>query len=652
MAAKTKKFKETKIMDKPAAKQNGSLALLKRSSFSRPQLAVFVLVFAVIGFLIYKSFAAAPLVASLQGEQMSPPAGGSLVYDSTASGGKALKLATNGTATGSVYFPATVSTLSVMARGALCYGGPQMNVSLDGVNVMNNTLVGSTSWGTYSTTLASAARAGSHWLAVTFTNDFSHGYYNKCSRDLFIDVTNFYGVTAVTTPAPTVSLSAMPSSLNSGASSTLTWNSTNATSCTASGAWSGSRSVYGSASTGALNQTSSYGLSCSGAGGTAIAIASINVTITSPPPTGGLTPPTPPQAYAVPAGALSVSTGAQLAAALAGSTARDIVLEDGNYDYGSFIQFGVGHRLWARNVGRAILDFGLVPGGNYGGGGQELHGLAFNVNDPARTFQNSIVNMWGPAATSVKILDSSFQGNYKIGTGLLAYSLSGLTLQRSQFYRFTDNGVRLSDNTAVAYGAATPKINQVADLVIDGVTASPPGATNGTAEAGLWVGQPVINGVSRIKIRNVSWSGLETVNNSWDTTFSDLDINMSGVNQSAGVAIYMEHYNYRNVFTNFNLVGAKTGINAEWDYGTTGNAGARNTTIKNGTIDAAGALAGSKTVGVFLDQGTDSTTITGVTFKNQNWAGIGAYLNVGSNSFGGNTYQLPPGAVQITYNRS
>ena len=41
--------------------------------------------------------------------------------------------------------------------------------------------------------------------------------------------------------------------------------------------------------------------------------------------------------------------------------------------------------------------------------------------------------------------------------------------------------------------------------------------------------------------------------------------------------------------------------------------------------------------------------MTGVTFKNQNWAGIGAYKNVGSNSFGGNSYQLPTGATQITY---
>jgi hypothetical protein len=45
--------------------------------------------------------------------------------------------------------------------------------------------------------------------------------------------------------APTVSISASPTSIVSGASSTLTWSSTNVTSCTASGGWSGSEATNG-----------------------------------------------------------------------------------------------------------------------------------------------------------------------------------------------------------------------------------------------------------------------------------------------------------------------------------------------------------------------------------------------------------------------
>jgi fibronectin type 3 domain-containing protein len=51
-------------------------------------------------------------------------------------------------------------------------------------------------------------------------------------------------------------------------SSTLTWSSTDATSCTASGAWSGSKPLSGSESVGPLTQDSTFTLSCTGSGGT------------------------------------------------------------------------------------------------------------------------------------------------------------------------------------------------------------------------------------------------------------------------------------------------------------------------------------------------------------------------------------------------
>jgi hypothetical protein len=68
----------------------------------------------------------------------------------------------------------------------------------------------------------------------------------------------------------------------------LTWTSSNATSCTASGAWSGTKAVSGSASTGALSSTSTYTLTCTGTGGSASQSATVSVTASTPPPTGGL----------------------------------------------------------------------------------------------------------------------------------------------------------------------------------------------------------------------------------------------------------------------------------------------------------------------------------------------------------------------------
>jgi hypothetical protein len=265
--------------------KNKFSSLKKAGDISTAQLAIFVLAFGLIGYLIFKSFAASPLVTSFEAEQMVLPNGGSIITDTTASAGKAVKLASNGTATGSVNFPSSVTSLSVIAKGAQCSGAPAMTITLDGSNLMTNTAVSSTSWTAYSVTPSATLNSGSHSLAVSFTNDYTSAGHGKkgngaCSRDLYLDVTNFYGPAPVIL-APTITLSASPSTVTAGQSSTLTWNSTNATGCTASGAWSGSQPTSGSVSTGALNQNSTYSLNCTGSGGSASASASVVVSATT-----------------------------------------------------------------------------------------------------------------------------------------------------------------------------------------------------------------------------------------------------------------------------------------------------------------------------------------------------------------------------------
>jgi hypothetical protein len=74
----------------------------------------------------------------------------------------------------------------------------------------------------------------------------------------------------ITTPycAPTVSLSADPPlQIYQGQSKTLTWSSTNTTSCVASGAWSGSRAINGGSTSVSPSSTSTYTLTCRGLDG-------------------------------------------------------------------------------------------------------------------------------------------------------------------------------------------------------------------------------------------------------------------------------------------------------------------------------------------------------------------------------------------------
>jgi hypothetical protein len=58
---------------------------------------------------------------------------------------------------------------------------------------------------------------------------------------------------------------------------TLSWTTINATSCTASNGWGGTKGTSGSESTGSMAINKAYTLSCSGTGGSAVANLTVNV---------------------------------------------------------------------------------------------------------------------------------------------------------------------------------------------------------------------------------------------------------------------------------------------------------------------------------------------------------------------------------------
>lgn len=96
-------------------------------------------------------------------------------------------------------------------------------------------------------------------------------------------------------PPATVSIDSNPVSIASGQSSRLSWTSTNATSCTASNGWSGSRPTSGTEQTSNLTSSRTFTLTCTGAGGSDS--DSVTVAVAQPPPPppppgpGGLTSP-------------------------------------------------------------------------------------------------------------------------------------------------------------------------------------------------------------------------------------------------------------------------------------------------------------------------------------------------------------------------
>jgi len=75
---------------------------------------------------------------------------------------------------------------------------------------------------------------------------------------------------SVLPPVPTVTFSVSPSTVNSGQSTTFTWSSTNATSCTSAGGFSTGNATSNNVgvSSGPLSSTANYQISCTGPGGT------------------------------------------------------------------------------------------------------------------------------------------------------------------------------------------------------------------------------------------------------------------------------------------------------------------------------------------------------------------------------------------------
>jgi len=99
------------------------------------------------------------------------------------------------------------------------------------------------------------------------SNETDIQYSNDVSTDLYRSCEN---------PAPTCSISANPSNILNGQYSVLSWTSTNATSCIASNAWSGAKSLSGTQSV-SPSSTSTYALTCTGSGGTVNCSAPVTV---------------------------------------------------------------------------------------------------------------------------------------------------------------------------------------------------------------------------------------------------------------------------------------------------------------------------------------------------------------------------------------
>ena len=189
---------------------------------------------------------------------------------------------------------------------------PKYHIEIDGTSVASFTLPNTLSWNTFQNTAKSgiALSAGNRTLRLVVDEQYANLNWIKITRDGSQPTTPTPATPTPTTPtppsddcnprqtyakspttgevrifpapcdvlvgwivipnpnqtAPTLTFNANPTVIGSNQASILTWSSTNASSCTASGDWSGSRAPSGTV-TAAPTKTTTYTLSCTGVGG-------------------------------------------------------------------------------------------------------------------------------------------------------------------------------------------------------------------------------------------------------------------------------------------------------------------------------------------------------------------------------------------------
>jgi hypothetical protein len=167
------------------------------------------------------------------------------------------------------------ATITANASGNAGATISDVQFQVDGTNIPNCDPTTPTSGSTYACTTwdTTALTNGSHTIQALVTDSNNE----TATRGETVTLNN---------PTPTATISASPTTINAGSSSSLTWSSTYANSCNASGAWSGSQAANNSSGLVVTpTATSTYSLICSGAGGTSSQVSTTVTVIPAPTPT-------------------------------------------------------------------------------------------------------------------------------------------------------------------------------------------------------------------------------------------------------------------------------------------------------------------------------------------------------------------------------
>ncbi len=162
-----------------------------------------------------------------------------------------------------------MASLSVtVAAAPVVTPSPQLSLSASPTTVANNGMT-TLSWNSQSTNSCTASGSWTGALATAGSRTITGLVDNSTFT---IDCVGDGGAVSQSVNVlvkPTVTISASQTQVTNNGSTTLSWSSSNADNCVASGDWSGNKAIQGSQVISSITQDSVFNLSCSGAGGTA-----------------------------------------------------------------------------------------------------------------------------------------------------------------------------------------------------------------------------------------------------------------------------------------------------------------------------------------------------------------------------------------------
>lgn len=372
-------------------------------------------------------------------------------------------------------------------------------------------------------------------------------------------------------------------------------------------------------------------------------------------------PPRPPgNNYSIPTPDVTVSNVTDLATQVTSGTPKIIKVNNGSYARASELVAGAAHKIYCETFDGVTFDFGFRF--NYIIG-WEFHGGVFNITDASRAAADGGIKAalisWFSSGSDWLIEDIQVDGSSSrvLTTCLSMGSPTGGTVRRCILKNATDFGLHISDNNP----SSSNSISEIADLDISNIFRSTRGQSDGTAEAGLMVGNKVTKGIHRIRVRNTGWQGLAPNNAFEQTQVTDIDIDVIyGVvpptGDDTGTGLYWERFCNDITLERFRIgPDLFTAINAEWNLGA-GVGAAQRCDIKNGVVRATRSGTGTVNTGIYFDEGSDQNTVRGVHFlQDCDWACIGYYLNTNTSaaSFTRNNYHgRAAGSVRGTTNHA